>query len=105
MEIVEQFLRATVKLFPIDDAQTARLAAEKNVLGDAEIFNQRQFLIDNRDTGLLRVADTRKAARGALKHNLAAVFRVRIDAGEKLGQCRFSGAVLSRQNVNFACSK
>src|SRR6266550_4943917 len=40
VKIVEQLLRAAIKFLPIDDAQTARLATKKDVLGHAHVFNQ-----------------------------------------------------------------
>ena len=39
MKIGQKFLRTAVKFFPIDDAEAARFAAEKNVLGHTEIFH------------------------------------------------------------------
>jgi len=81
--------------------ETARLAAQKDVLGHAHVFDQRQFLIDDCDAGVLSVTDTRKAPFSTIEKNLAAVFRMRIDAGEDFDQRRFARAVLTDQSVNL----
>ena len=54
MQLIEQFLRATVELLPVNHTQAARFAAEKNVFGDRQFLDERKLLIDDRDARLSR---------------------------------------------------
>src|ERR1041384_403933 len=60
MKFIEQFLRAAIKIFPIDDAETARLASEKDVLRDRQFLNQRHLLKNDCDARMLRLTHVGK---------------------------------------------
>jgi hypothetical protein len=86
LQLVEQSLRAPVKLVPADDAEASRLAAEEDVLADRHLLDERQLLKDDRDAGRLRVPHARELLHRALDDDLAAVSAVRVDAAEHLHQ-------------------
>ena len=77
-----------------------RLAAKEDVLGRGQFGNQIEFLVDDRDAGALGVLNAREANRRALDPDLAVI--VDVHAGEDLHQCRFAGAVLAHEGVDFA---
>ncbi len=60
--------------------------AEEDVLGDRQQRNQRQFLVDDDDAGVFRVADGGELALGALEEDLPVIAAVGIDAGQHLHQ-------------------
>src|SRR5216683_674830 len=102
MQIGQEFLDATVKLLPVDHAETAWLATKKDIFGNAQLLNQRQFLIDDGDARLLSLANICKAPFGALEHDFATVLRMGIDTGENLHQRRFARPVFANQRMNLA---
>ena len=105
VQLVEQFLGATEERLPINDPQPARRAAEKDILGHAEVLHQRKLLINDGDARLFRVSHAGEVPFGAIKNNLAAIFGVRINAGKDLDQSRFAGAVFTDERVDFALPK
>src|SRR5260221_660343 len=92
VQIFEQLARAPVKFFPTNPAELAWLAAEKNVFADCHLPDERQFLIDNRNAGLFRVANTAELLRATFDKNFATILRVWIDAAENLHQRRLTRA-------------
>ena len=63
----------------IEDPQRSaarRLASEENVAGDVQALGQVQFLMDERDAGLLRVMHAIEAEWTAVETDLASVGRV-----------------------------
>src|SRR6185295_14974326 len=82
VESLQQLGSARIEFLPSNDAEAARLASEKDVLADGHVRNQRQFLINDRYPGRLRLVDVVKAANVSLDANLAAVLRVRVDSAQ-----------------------
>ena len=60
-QVVEQLLRAAVKLAPSNDAKPARLATEKDILAHGHVFDERKLLIDYGYACRLGVADGSEA--------------------------------------------
>src|SRR5581483_9423217 len=74
--------------------------ADHQVLSDAEIGKQVEFLVDHPDTGALRVQRTGDGGRPAFDADLASV---RPDGpGDDLGECALARAVLAHERVDFA---
>src|SRR5262245_35951173 len=101
MEIVQRFLSATVEFFAINDPETAWLATETNVLGDTEVLNQRQFLINDGDACFLGIANAAKSPFGAIENYGAAVFGKGIDTGQNFDEGGFAGAIFTDQRMNL----
>ena len=77
--------------------------AEQNVLGDGQLRNEAELLIDRRDAERLRIARRRNRRRPAVEQDLARIFRVR--AAEHFHQRRLAGAVLAQEHVHFASAQ
>ena len=75
---------------------------EEDVLGDRELRDERQLLVDDDDALVLAVADAVEAALLALVEELAVVRAVRVDARHDLHQGRLAGPVLADQGVDLA---
>ena len=58
----EQLDGARAGLGPVDDAAPGRLVAEEDVLGDRQLRDQREFLVDDHDAGVLAGADVLELA-------------------------------------------
>src|SRR5439155_8625642 len=82
---------------PAEPASPGLLAAQENVVGDAELRNQVQLLIDDSDPAVLGVARPREPERPAAQTDLTLVFRDR--AGEDLHQGTLAGAVLTAKGM------
>ena len=76
------------------------LPVEEDVVDGAHVGNQREFLKNNADAGLDRLAIVVKAALLAVDKNIALV-RL-INAAHDFHQRRFAGAVFAQQGVHFA---
>ena len=99
-QAVQQFARILAGLAIVDQAERAPpLVPEKDVLGDTQMRKQNEFLIDDVDSGRLRLARRRPMHDLVVELDLASVGL--IDARNHLGQRRFSGAVLAHQSVDF----
>jgi hypothetical protein len=83
-------------------AAARRLVAEEDVLGDGELGDQRQLLVDDDDARLLGGADVRNVHGLALEEDLAFVGAVRPHPGEHLHQGGLAGAVLAADGVDLA---
>ncbi|BAB51502.1 mll4969 [Mesorhizobium japonicum MAFF 303099] len=77
-----------------------RLAAEEDVGGDVEIFEQIEFLVDEGDARTQAAFDTQPLMGGAVDRDRAGVRRG--DAAEDLHQGRLAGAVLADQADDLA---
>ena len=90
------------RLVPADDAAGGVLVAEEDVLGDGQVRDQREFLVDDHDAALLARADVLELAGLAVEEDLPFVTAVRIDAAEHLHQGRLARAVLTADGVDLA---
>ena len=84
-------------------ARRARLAVEKDVLGDAERRHETEFLEDHRDPGALGVDGRDEMGFLALDGHGAGVLGV--DPGQDLHQRRFARPVAAHQGVDFAAAQ
>ena len=85
---------------PVEDAETGRLDAEKDVLRHRALRQQAQLLMDDADPGAARDDRVRKCDLPPIEPDGSAIGP--IDAAEDLDQRRFSGAVLAAQRMNLA---
>jgi hypothetical protein len=86
---------------PVDDPEAGRLVAEEDVLGDRQIGDQGQFLVDDDDSEALAVGDVPELAGPALIGDAARVGSVGIDAAQNLHQRRFPGTVLANEGEDL----
>src|SRR5581483_11255551 len=77
-----------------------RLHRDKDVLGDAQIREERPFLEDDRDPGSLRLLGVVEDRLLAVEHEPAAVGTM--DAGENLDKGGLTGTVLADEAVHLA---
>ena len=85
---------------PKQAQRTLQLAAEKDVVGNGQIVDDIQFLVDKRDSGLLHLGDGRGRIIPAEKTDGTGVRRD--DAGQNVHQGGFPGAVFTEKGVDFA---
>src|SRR6266542_2824161 len=102
VQLVEHALRAAVEALSFDDPETTRLAPEKNVLGDRELGDERELLMDNGDADVLCRADAIEALHFIFDADLAVVGAVRINATEDVHQRRLARSVFADERVNLA---
>ena len=101
---LEHLGRRGVHRAAVDAAAPAeRLAAHEDVLGDAQVGEQRRLLVDHRDPAARDAAGPAEHRRLAVDAQLAAVGLM--DAGEDLHQGRLAGAVLAEQGVHLATAQ
>ena len=86
MQLVEKLLGAAIKLFPVDDAEAARLASEEYVFTDVEVLDDREFLEDDGDAGLFGLTHSMEAAGLTVNQNLSIISTVGVDAAQDLHQ-------------------
>ena len=86
---------------PADHAAVGGLVAEEDVLGDRELGDQRELLVDDHDPGGFAVPDVLERDGLSLEDDLAVVGAVRVDAAEHLHQRRLARAVLSADGVDL----
>ncbi|EDT08834.1 conserved hypothetical protein [Paraburkholderia graminis C4D1M] len=99
-ERFEQFVRAALHGFPVDQPEAARLASEKDVLRDRAERHQIDFLVDRADARLARFLRRAEIGFASVEANRARAFPIR--AGEDLDERRFARAVLTDQRMHFA---
>ena len=75
-------------------------AAEKDVLGDGQLRDQAEFLINRLDSGVLGVLRAAAMQRLATENDRSAVGR--LGARQDFHQCRLSRPVLPGESVNAA---
>ena len=85
---------------PVDHAEPARLATERDVLGHRDVRQQVDLLVDRADARALRIVRRREAHRLAVEPQLALVERER--AGDRLDERRLARAVLAHERVHLA---
>ena len=93
---------AHVRLVPVDQAALEHLIAEEEVLGDREIRNEGELLVDDDDAGALGILDRAESLRLAVEEDLAVEGSVRVDARQHLHEGGFAGAVLAADRVDLA---
>ena len=84
----------------IDQAETGRQMAEKQVFGDGHFRDQMQLLMDHRDAAADAVGG--RLERHGLLADLQLAAARNVGAAEDFQQGRFAGAVLAHQGVNLA---
>src|SRR5471032_3369634 len=83
-------------------ARQGNFAAHEDILGHGQLRHQHQFLVDDDDAGVFRVADRLRPQRLAFPQDFALPATVRIDAGQHLHQGRLAGAIFAAQADTFA---
>ena len=68
----KQRLGALLHLARVDETEAARLAAEKEIFGDAQISEQVDFLVDGADAERLGVERVERIDLGAVEVNVPA---------------------------------
>ena len=96
----EPLARDGARLAPGNQAEPARLAAEREVLGHRHGRDEIDFLVDRADAHRARLAGRADIDGAAVDANFALVAANR--AGHDLDQRRLAGAVLSHQRMHFA---
>ena len=84
----------------VDAAEAARLAAQQHVLGDGQVGDQVDLLVDGADACRLGGRRRGEVPFLAVHGDRAAVDRV--DACERLDQGRLAGTVLAHDRVHLA---
>src|ERR1051325_4353424 len=98
-EFPEYLARPVVNLTPADPAGFGRVTSEEDVFGSAQLGSERQFLMNEGDTEVLRLPWRADARRVGLPDHLAAIRRH--DAAQDVHQRRFACAILSGEGVHF----
>ena len=98
----QQFGGAGPGLGPVDHAALGGLVAQEDVLRDGQFRDQREFLVDDHDAGVLAGPDVLELLDLVLVDDVAGVAAVRVDAREHLHQRGFAGAVLTADGVDLA---
>ncbi len=91
-----------LSLLVVEEGGAARLAAEREVVGDGERRHEHELLVHDRDARVLGVARRHEAALGAEHAHRALVRVARPHAGEDLQDGRLAGAVLAAQAQDLA---
>jgi hypothetical protein len=99
---VEAGLRVGAQLAPVHQPPAQRLAAQVDVLGDAQVRHQVQLLVDHRDPVLLRVPRRGEAQRLAVQAQRP--FIGHVHAAHDLHQRRLAGAVLAADRMHLAAA-
>ena len=89
----------------VDERPAARLVAEKDVLRDGHVVDQRELLVDHRDASRLCVPHRLEAGGGAVDEERAFVRIGRIETAEDLDEGRLPGPVLAAKGVNLGRSQ
>jgi hypothetical protein len=102
IEVGQQLQRPPSHLGPVDPAEPPlRRMPHEDVLGDGQLREQQQFLIDGRDPGRLRLLRRGEIGRLAVERHRAGIGPVH--ARHDLDQRRLAGAILAKQRMHFAC--
>ena len=89
-------------LGPVDHAALGGLVAEEDVLHDGQFGDEREFLVDDHDAGVLAGPDVLELLDFVLVNDVPGVGAVGVDPREHLHQGRFPGAVLTADGVDLA---
>ena len=99
-QLAQHAPRSGKHLTAVDEPKSVDgLTPQKDILSDAEIGFQRQFLMHGANAQLARHNRTANAHRRTVDQYLAAVGG--LGPAEDLDQCRLAGAVFAHQRVNF----
>ena len=98
----EQFAGPGAGLGPVDHAALDGLVAQEDVLRDGELRDQREFLVDDHDAGVLAGPDVLELLDLGLVDDVAGVGAERVHAREDLHQGGLAGAVLSADGVDLS---
>ena len=96
----QRFLGHAALRAAVDQPEAARRIADRDVVGDREVGDQRQLLEDAGDAG--RMGRGRRCKRDRLAVEQHAALVGRDDARHDLDQRRLAGAVLAEDRVNAA---
>ena len=96
---------AAVEFRPIDPQATPRSPPQEDIFSDAQLIDEGKFLGDDGDPGRGGVTNGVKGDDAAVDEEFALVGSVRMNAGEKLDERRFTGAIFSAEGVNFSGEK
>ena len=100
MQLAEQLPGLFVHRRPVQGDPALDLAAQEDVLGDGQIGDLVEFLVDGDDAGILRLAGRGEVDRLALEDHLTGV--ALIHAGQDFHQGGFARAVLADKHMDFA---
>ncbi len=98
----QQFDGAAAGLGPVDHPAPGGFVAQEDVLHDGKLRDQREFLVDDHDAGLLAGPDVLELLDFALVDDVPGVAAVAVDAGEYFHQGGLAGAVFTADRVDFA---
>ena len=99
-ELGHQCARLARLLGEVEPGLRAQLAAHEDVVANAEIRSQAQFLVDDRDAAVARVRGGGKGNEIAVENDLAGCRSHH--AGQYLHQRRLARAILSEQGRDLA---
>ena len=103
-ELLEQRCGLAPHPSPVDSSEALeRLDADEDVLGDAQVGEERRLLEDDRDSGLLRLLGVVEDRLLAVDQELARVGAVH--TGEDLHERGLAGAVLPDEAVHLAAEQ
>jgi len=101
----EQLLGLAVDRIPVDEsAALGHLPAEEEVLRDGQIRNEREFLMNDRDSLVLGILDGPELDFLTIEDDRALVVAVGVDTGQDLHQGRLACAVLPANCVDLTCT-
>ena len=101
IKLGEQCGAAAVLFLRVDQpGRRLQFASKKNVLGDRQVGDQIQFLIDDRDPSIQRLPWIRELDALAIQQNLPIIGL--LGTGEDVHERRLAGPVLADQAVNLA---
>ena len=95
--------RLGAHVLAVEHAETGDFAAEKQALGDGQMFGEIEFLVDDDDAERLGGAIRRQLDRLAVEQDLAGG-RL-LEAGENLDERGLAGTVLAHERMDFAGAK
>ena len=74
VELSQEQPRLVIDLVPIDQPSwRARLRAEKNIFADCHVINEREFLVDDGDPGVLRICERAKFRKLSVDEKISLV--------------------------------
>ena len=97
----QQVDRAATGLGPVDAERALDLVAQEDVLGDRELGDERELLVDDHDPGVLAGLDVLEADLFAEVVDLTLVGAVGVHPREHLHQCRLARTVLPADRVDL----
>jgi hypothetical protein len=83
-DLGQQFFRAPVGLVPVDDTFSRTFVAQEDVLGDRQLRDQREFLVNDDDAAIFGIANVPEPDCLALEQDVPVIGSSRVDAGQDL---------------------